>query len=151
LVASALAVEQAVQGKLLSAFDSFGKVMSNQRLGSVEFDAIIRTKSSSRIIVEIKYIRKGFNRGWLLNTISNLTLRMAIYTKTFNENVIGLVLIVIATTDSPLARRVTEFENEFRSAEPSLMSNIRVRGIYESQIPTISNHDFRHLVLGDID
>ncbi len=150
LVASALAVEQAVQEKLRSAFSSFGTVMGNQRLGSAEFDAIIRTKSSSPIIVEIKYIRKGFNRGWLINTISNLTLRMAIYTKTINENVSGLVLIVIATTGSPLVRRATEFEHELQSAQPSLLNNVRIRTIYESQIPTISDDEFRQLVLGDI-
>jgi hypothetical protein len=150
LVASALAVEQAIQKKLRYAFGPFGTVMGNQRLGSVEFDAIIRMKSTSPIIIEMKYIRKGFNRGWLINTISNLTLRMAIYTKTFNENVSGLILIVIATTGSPLARRVIEFENELQKTHPSLLSNVRVRTIYESQIPTISDDEFRHLVLGDM-
>lgn len=150
LVASALAVEQAVQEKLRSVFGPFGTVMANQRLGNVEFDAIVRAKSTSPIIVELKYIRKGFNRGWLINTISNLALRMAIYTKTFKENVSGLVLIVIATTGSPLARRVTEFENELQQTHPSLLGNVRVRAIYEAQIATISDEAFRDLVLGDI-
>jgi hypothetical protein len=75
---------------------------------------------------------------------------MAIYTKTFNENVSGFILIVIATTGSPLARRVIEFEDELQKTHPSLLSNVRVRTIYESQIPTISDDEFRHLVLGDM-
>jgi hypothetical protein len=150
LLSSALAVEQAVQDKLRSAFGSIGTVMSNQRLGNAEFDAIIRAKGASPIIVELKYIRKGFNRGWLISTISNLTLRMAIYTKTFSEYASGFLLVVIATTDSPLARKVTELEREIRLAQPTLLNDIRVRTIYEAQIATISDESLRHLVLGNI-
>jgi hypothetical protein len=150
LVTSALAVEQAVQNRLRSAFGGQGTVMSNQRLGNAEFDAIIRTKGTLPIIVELKYIRKGFNRGWLVSTISNLTLRMAIYTKTFSENTRGVVLIVIATTGSPLARKVTELEKEIQAAQPSLLSNIRVQTIYEEQIATISDEDLRRLLLGGL-
>jgi hypothetical protein len=149
LVTSALAVEQSVQEKLRSAFGSSGTVMTNQRLGSAEFDAIIRTKGTSPIIVELKYIRKGFNRGWLVGTISNLALRMTVYAKTFNENANGFLLIVIATTGSPLARKVTELERDLQMEQPSLLSNIRVGTIYESQIATISDDDWRHLVFGN--
>jgi hypothetical protein len=148
LVASALAVEQAVLDKLRYAVGPFGTVSGNQRLGSVEFDAIVRTKNSPPIIIEMKYIRKGFNRGWLTNTISNLKLRMTIYTKTINEDVSGLVLIVIATTNSPLSQRVIEFEADLQEMHPELLSNVRVRTIYESQIATISNDEFGSLILG---
>lgn len=151
LLSSALAVEQAVQDKFRSALGSIGIVMSNQRLGNADFDAIIRTKDAPPVIVELKYIRRGFNRGWLVSTISNLSLRIAIYTKTFNEDAKGLVLIVIATTGSPLARKVKELELEIQMAQPSLLNEIRVETIYEAQIATISNDEIRHLVLGTTD
>jgi hypothetical protein len=150
LVTSALAVEQAIQNRLRSAFRAQGTVISNQRLGDAEFDAIVRTKGTLPILVELKYIRKGFNRGWLVSTISNLKLRISIYTKTINEDARGLVLIVIATSGSPLPRKVKELESEIQAAQPSLLSNIRVQTIYEEQIATISDEDLRRLVLGGI-
>jgi hypothetical protein len=149
-VRSVLAVEQALLGRISSCLGPSVKMMSNQRLGNVEFDAIIRTDKAHRIIVEIKYIRKGFNRGWVLETITNLSLRMGIYAKTFNENVSGLVLIVIATSNSPLARKVTTISDELRISHPSRLDNVRVRTIYEADIATIPCSELRNIVLDDL-
>lgn len=149
-VTSVLAVEQALLGRISSCLGPSMKVMSNQRLGNVEFDAIIRANKGHRTVVEIKYIRKGFNRGWVLETITNLSLKIGIYTKTFNESASGLLLIVIATSNSPLAQKVTTISDELRISHPSRLDNIRVQTIYEEQIATISDEDLRRLVLGGI-
>jgi len=146
-VSSALAVEQALLGRISSCLGPSMKVLSNQRLGDVEFDAIIRADNSRRIIIEIKYIRKGFNRNWVLETITNLSLRMGIYRKTFNENVNGLVLIVIATSNSPLARKMMTISEELRISHPSRLDNIRVQTIYEAEIATISCNELRQKIL----
>lgn len=148
---SALAVEQALLGRISSCLGSSMKVLSNQRLGNIEFDAIIRAKGTKRIILEIKYIRRGFNRGWLSETIKGLASRMALYTKTFDESTSGLVLVVIATTNSPLSRKVLEISEELRISQPSRLDNIRVRTIYEADIATISCHEIREIVLGDLE
>jgi hypothetical protein len=146
-VSSALAVEQALLGRISSCLGSSMKVMSNQRLGNVEFDAIIRAERTRRIIVEIKYIRKGFNRNWVLETITNLSLRMGIYGKTFGGKVSGLVLIVIQTSNSPLAGKVSAISEELRISHPSRLDNIRVQTIYEEDIATISCDDLRQMIL----
>jgi hypothetical protein len=151
VASSALAVEQALLGRISSCLGSSMKVMSNQRLGNIEFDAIIRAKSTKRIILEIKYIRKGFNRGWLSETVKGLASRMALYTKTFDESTSGLVLVVIATTNSPLSRKVMEISEELRISQPSRLDNIRIRTIYEADIATISCLELRKIVLGDLE
>jgi hypothetical protein len=150
-VSSVLAVEQAVLGRISSCLGSSMKVMSNQRLGNVEFDAIIMAKSTKRIILEIKYLRKGFNRGWLSETINNLAARMALYTKTFDESTSGLLLVVIATSNSPLSRKVMEISEELRISHSSRLENIHIQTIYETDIATISCLEVRKIVLGDLE
>jgi hypothetical protein len=147
-VSSALAVEQAILGRINSCLGPSMRVMTNQRLGNIEFDAIIRAKYDRRIIVEIKYIRKGFNRGWMSETVSNLASRMALYTKTFGESTSGLFLVVIATSNSPFAQRVGDFSEELRVSHPSRLDKIRIKTIYEADIATISCPDLRNIVLG---
>jgi hypothetical protein len=149
LANSALAVEQALLGRISSCLGSSMKVMTNQRLGNVEFDAIIRAKTTERIILEIKYIRKGFNRGWLSETISNLSTRMALYAKTFDESPSGLLVVIIATSNSSLSRKVIEISEEFRISQPSRMDNIRVQTIYLDDIATIPCHELKRIVLGN--
>jgi hypothetical protein len=150
-VSSVLAVEQALIGRISSCLGPSMKVMSNQRLGNVEFDAIIRAKSTKRIILEIKYIRKGFNRGWLSETVNNLASRMALYRKTFDESTSGLLLVVIATSDSPLSRKVMEISEELRISHPSRLDNIRIRTIYEADIAAMSCLELRTIVLDDLE
>jgi hypothetical protein len=149
-LSSALAVEQALIGRISSCLGPSVKVMSNQRLGNLEYDAIIRTESAKQIIVEIKYIRKGFNRGWLSETVTSLSSKMALYTRTFDESSTGLLLVVIATSDSPLARKVTEISEELRLSHPSRLDNIRIRTIYEADIATISCPEVRNMVMDNL-
>src|SRR6266481_11159 len=150
-VSSLLAVEQALTGRISSCLGSSVKVLSNQRLGNVEYDAIIRAKSTNRIIVEIKYLRKGFNRGWLSETVNSLASRMALYTKTFDENTNGLLLGVIATSNSPLSGKIMEISKELRISHPSRLGNIRIYTIYEADIATIPCSELTKMVLGDLE
>lgn len=148
-VSSVLAVEQALLGRISSCLGSSTKVISNQRLGNVEFDAIITTKNTKRIILEIRYIRKGFNRGWLLEVVNNLVSRMALYSKTFEASTSGLLLVVIATSNSPLSQKVMNIAEELRISHPARLDSIRVQTIYEADIATVSCLELRKIVLGD--
>lgn len=149
-VSSALAVEQALLSKISTCLGPSAKLMSNQRLGNVEYDAIIRAKSGKRIIVEIKYIRKGFNRGWFSETVNGLASRMALYTKTFDESNTGLLLVVIATSNSPLSHKLAQITEELRISNPSGLNNIRVHSIYQSDIATMPCLELTKIVMGDL-
>jgi hypothetical protein len=148
-VGSVLAVEQALIGRISACLGPSHRVTSNQRLGNVEYDAIIKVKSAHRIIVEIKYLRKGFNRGWLSETVNSLAARMALYTKIFDESTNGLLLVVIATSNSPLSGKVMEISKELRISDPSRLESIRIHTIYEADIATIPCPELMKMVLGD--
>jgi hypothetical protein len=147
-VSKVLAVEQGLLSRIGTCLGSSMKVLTNQRLGSVEYDAIVRPRARQRIIVEIKYIRKGFNRGWLSETFSNLESRMALYSKTFDEGTHGLLIVVIATSHSPLSRKVMELSEDIRRSDSSRLERIRVETIYEADIATMSCGQVRALVMG---
>jgi hypothetical protein len=145
---SALAIEQALLNRIGSCLGPSIQVQTNQRLGNVEFDALIKPHKARRTIVEIKYIRKGFNRGWLRGVITNLSLKMAVFSKTFDEGVAGVAIIVIATSGSPLGRKVRGISEELSREMPSLVENIRVQTIYEADIAAMSCDSLRQLLLG---
>ena len=149
-MSSVLAVEQALLSKISTCLGQSAKVMSNQRLGNVEYDAIVRAKDGKRIIVEIKYIRKGFNRGWFSETASGLASRMALYTKTFDESCTGLLLVVIATSNSPLSNKLAQMAEELRSSNPSRLDKIRVHSIYQSDIANMPCLELTKIVMGNI-
>ena len=148
-VSSLLAVEQALLSRISSCLGSSVKILSNQRLGNVEYDAIIRTKRTKRVVVEIKYIRKGFNRGWFSEAVNGLASRMALYSKTLNEDTQGLLLVVIATSNSLLSQRLTKISEELRISSPSRLEDIRIRAIYEAEIATIPCAELVKIVLGN--
>jgi hypothetical protein len=50
-------------------------------------------------------------------------IRLALYTKTFDESTSGLVLVVIATSNSPLSRKVMETSEELRISHPSRLNH----------------------------
>jgi len=144
----ALAVEQALLGRISACLSPSMQVLSNQRLRNVEFDAIVKLSETRRAIVEIKYIRKGFNRGWVQETMVNLSLKVAVYGQTFEESVSGLLIVVIATSNSPLSRRVMTISDELKGSHQSQLENVRVQTLYEADISEMSCDSIRKLIVG---
>lgn len=149
-VSSLLAVEQALLSKIGTCLGSSANLLTNQSLGNVEYDAIIRAKDAKRIIVEVKYIRKGFNRGWFSETVNGLASRMALYTKTFDESCTGLLLVVIATSNSPLSSKLGQMSEELRASNPSRLENIRVHSVYQSDIAGMPCLELTKIVMGNV-
>ena len=127
--------------------DAPTKVLSNRRLKNVEFDAIVERSEKDVIIVEIKYIQRGFHRGWVRESITNLGLKMIVYADSFQAETHGLLIVVIATSNSPLAHRVLTISDELSRASPSWSQNIMVRAIYEADIAAFKDSDLRDLIL----
>lgn len=133
-----LFVESRLLERIRECYGMSAKVLHNQRLAGVEYDAIIRGRDAKRVIVEIKYIRKGFRTGWLTESASNLLAKTALYRETFSGDVRGVLLIVLAESSGSISQRaVAQFE-ELRQAQPSRFSTIRVRTIEERKIDKIS-------------
>lgn len=132
-----LAVESKLLERIRACYGTSAKILNNQRLSGVEYDAIIRARDGKRVIVEIKYIRMGFRQGWLAESVSNLVAKVALYGKTFPGDVRGVLLIVLAKSHGPTGpRAVAQFE-ELRQFQPSRFKQIRVHTIEEHQIDAI--------------
>lgn len=68
-----LGAERALYARMNECLGPNVQIMTHKRAGDVEYDAILRLRSRERVIVEIKYIRKGFNLGWLAESVNELT------------------------------------------------------------------------------
>jgi len=141
-----LAVEAAVVQRFSECLGPSLKVMYNQRLGDVEYDAIIRLKPNRRVILEIKYIQRGFRHGWLTESINNLAAKTTLYSNTFSRNATGVLLIVLAAGAQPLTRRVTDFSQQLRTSQPARFSNLRIHAIDEAVISTISCNQLKAIL-----
>ena len=72
-------------------------IQTNQRVGNVEYDAIVRLGPDERVIVDVKYIRKGFNSGFLAETVNGLTARTALYASRFSAPSRAVLVIILAS------------------------------------------------------
>lgn len=141
-----LAVETAVLSRLRACYGS--DIQCNQRLGRVEFDAIVRTADSERVIIEIKYIRKGFHKGWLTESLNGLAARTQLYSNTFSRNARGVLLIVLgAESRQSLTPLIAETSERIQSTSSSVrFSNLRISTLREAEIATISCQEVGNLL-----
>jgi hypothetical protein len=141
-----LAVEGAVLRRISECFGPSMKLMRNQRLAGIEYDAIIRDRESGRIVVEIKYIRKGFRHGWLIDSINNLAAKTALYSNTFSHETRGVLIIVLATSDPSLPQRVLALTEQFRLTQPQRFSDLHIHTIEEHEIANMPCDAVRRLL-----
>jgi len=140
-----LTVENAVMRRLEECYGS--NVKRNQRLGRVEFDAIVRVGQSERIIVEVKYIRKGFRQGWLTETLSNLAARTQLYSNTFSQPARGVLLIVMGPQSrQALDSLIAEESERLRTTRSSRFGDLRISSLREADIASISCQELQNLL-----
>jgi hypothetical protein len=139
-----LAAERTVLARIQECYGSSAKC--NQRLGRVEYDAIIRAGESGRIILEIKYIRKGFRQGWLTENLNALAARTQLYSNTFSQNAHGVLLIVLAKESQSLTSPIADASAKALDTRSSRFNNLRIRTLQEAQVSTISCSDLKHLL-----
>lgn len=139
-----LASETAVLNRLRECYGN--SVKTNQRLGSAEYDAIIRSKESERIIVEIKYIAKGFRQGWLLETLNGLSARTQLYATNFSQEARGVLLIVLGSDARSSAERVDAMYKQSLETQSSRFSNLRTRLVELEKVSELSCEKLRELL-----
>lgn len=140
-----LAVETALLSHLRECYGP--NIKCNQRLGRVEFDAIVRTGDSERVIIEIKYIRKGFHQGWLTESLNGLAARTQLYSNTFSRSARGVLLIVLgAESRQSLAPLISETSERMRSTPSTRFNDLRISTLREADIATISCHEISNLL-----
>lgn len=92
-----LEVENIVYSKFLEVYKNKYDVEHNKMVANVELDILLRGKNmlTKDYIVEVKYIRKGFNYGWLRQAYLRNIYAKSVYSQITNRLPNTLLLIVI--------------------------------------------------------
>ncbi|MEH8163601.1 hypothetical protein [Aeromonas allosaccharophila] len=90
-------VEDIVYSKLLEFYKNKYDVSHNKIIADVELDILLTGKQmlTKDYIVEVKYIRKGFNYGWLREAYLKNIYAKSVYSQITNRRPNTLLLIVI--------------------------------------------------------
>lgn len=90
-------VEELVYDKLKKVYGNKFEVSHNKMVANVELDILLRGKAmlTKDYIVEVKYIRKGFNFGWLREVYLKNIYAKSVYSQVTNRLPNTLLLIVI--------------------------------------------------------
>ncbi|HCE3705934.1 TPA: hypothetical protein NG682_004729 [Vibrio parahaemolyticus] len=90
-------VEELVYSKFLNTYQSKYEVSHNKMIAGVELDILLKGKHmlTKDYIVEVKYIRKGFNFGWLREAYLKNIYAKSVYSQMTNRLPNTLLLIVI--------------------------------------------------------
>ncbi len=143
-------VEQRVRDRISGCLSELYIVRANQRLANAEYDVVLesRTKDSPDVIVEIKYIRKGFHSGWLRESVSRLVLANDYYAEKLKRNVISSLLVVTAESAQV---SIDGFDNVKRHVlQLSMFSRtaLRVERVTETEITSLSCAALKKMILG---
>lgn len=90
-------VEELVYRKLSNVYGNKFDVSRNKMVANIELDILLRGKTmlTKDYIVEVKYIRKGFNFGWLREVYLKNIYAKSVYSQVTNRIPNTLLLIVI--------------------------------------------------------
>jgi len=90
-------VEELVYAKLSTVYGKKFDVSHNKMVVNVELDILLRGKTilTKDYIIEVKYIRKGFNFGWLREVYLKNIYAKSVYSQVTNRLPNTLLLIVI--------------------------------------------------------
>jgi len=145
-----LNVEIALRERLIACLGNSHSVLSNQRLGSAQFDLILSSRSSGQpdVIIEIKYIRQGFGEGWLREIVGRLVLSNELYKQHLRRDALPL-LIIIPSESAQLSK--ADFSRMRQRLPKSIMQpdgSCRVELLPEANIDSISCDDLKKLIFG---
>jgi hypothetical protein len=92
-------IEELVYTKFLDVYKNKYEVSHNKMIADVELDILLKGKHmlTKDFIVEVKYIRKGFNFGWLREAYLKNIYAKSVYSQMTNSLPNTLLLIVIGS------------------------------------------------------
>lgn len=88
-------IEKKVQEKLVSSYGEY-EIERNMRLADTSIDYIIKRKRLQKdFLIELKYIRKGFNYGWLKESFLRNIYKRNMYKQFRDKKAISLLLVLV--------------------------------------------------------
>lgn len=90
-------IEAKVTRRLQEIYHNKFDVEANKMIGGVELDVLLRGKAmlTKDYIIEVKYIRRGFNYGWLKESFLKIIYARTIYSQLTNRLPNSVLLIVL--------------------------------------------------------
>jgi hypothetical protein len=138
-------VELNLQLRLSNCFSDSHNLRTNQRLGNAEFDVILESKLPHRadVIVEVKYLRKGFRFGWMRESASRLLLATDLYEDRIQRKTSPLLLLVTG----PELQLGHDTLDDLKERLPQQLSRCRIAVLKEEEISSSTCDRLRQSVL----
>ncbi len=140
-VASALLVEAKLAKRLRNCIGGLYDVLSNQRLGRVEYDVLLLSKDTESklkdYVIEIKYVRKGFKYGWLLDNVEKIFYANLHYQREMNRRPMPM-LIVIAPKQVLITPQRARYLERIREELAIKKMKVQVRYLPEDDLTHLS-------------
>jgi hypothetical protein len=110
-------IEAKVTRRLQEIYHKKFDVEANKMIGGVEIDVLLRGKAmlTKDYIIEVKYIRRGFNYGWLKESFLKSIYARTIYSQLTNRLPNSVLLIILdqeAGTAEKYSSLVTRIKDE---------------------------------------
>jgi hypothetical protein len=139
-----LDAERALYARMNECLGPDVHIETHKRAGDVEYDAIVRLGSHERVIVEVKYIRKGFNYGWLTESVNGLTAKTALYGSRFSTSSRPVLVIILASPNRVFVEKIETFKERLRADRPRLR-DLKIHCVAKEEIPTLTCQQVRKM------
>ena len=106
----------------------------------------MRLGPDERVIVDVKYIRKGFNSGFLAETVNGLTARTALYASRFSAPSRAVLVIILASPNSIFVEKIENLKARLRTDRPQLAS-VGIHCITKDEIPALTCQQVRQMLV----
>jgi hypothetical protein len=141
-------IEQELYKRISTCFRHSHFARANQRLGNAEYDIILESneKKDSDILIEVKYIRRGFQSGWMRESVGRLMLANDLYMERLKRKSSPLLLIVTAEA---VEISTSQFADMRRKLPQVMDTKCRVERLRESELATISCDTLESVIFGN--
>jgi hypothetical protein len=120
------------------------QIQTNRLVGNVQYDAIVGLTPDQRVIVDLKYIRKGFNSGFLAAAVDGLIARTALYASKFSTPSRAVLIIILASPNSIFVEKIENLKARLVADRPQL-ARVGIHCITQEEIPALTCQRVRQI------
>ena len=142
-VGAYLDAERALFARMGECLGPDVQIQTNRLVDDVEYDAIV-LGPRQRVIVDFKYIRKGFNSGFLAAAVDGLIARTALYARRFSTPSRAVLIIILASPNSIFVEKIENLKASLRADRPPLAC-VGIHCITKEEIPALTCQRVRQI------
>ena len=140
-------IEELVYTKFLNLYKNRYEVSHNKMIADVELDILVKGKSmgTKDYIVEVKYIRKGFNFGWLRQAYLRNIYAKSVYSQ-FTNRLPNTLLLIVIDTDAYDEDKYNRLLQRLRDEAVGRRGKDTVSIITKQELMSLNNIDLKNKV-----